>query len=96
MTKSDRWFSSPTQVFWTCMALMEGRTISHRTEIHEVKGWRLAAVCHRLRRDDGWPIVCELRGPESVAHYRLAPGTDLTRLRFPPSAQGLSQDEGAA
>lgn len=92
MTKPDRWFSSPTQVYWCCKAMTEGRTISHS----EVNGWRLAAFCHRLHRDYGWPIVCELRGPESVAHDRLAPGIDLSRLRFPPSAESLSQDGGAA
>ncbi|CAM3139286.1 hypothetical protein PANO111632_05025 [Paracoccus nototheniae] len=89
MANSERWYSSPTQVFWTCEALMNGRTISHKTEIREVKGWRLGAIIHRLKATYKWPILTELRGPENVAHYRLAPGTDIARLRFPPSAQSL-------
>ena len=90
MTQSERWYSNPTQVFWTCDALIRGRTISHWSEIREVKGWRLGAIIHRLRTAYGWPILVELRGPENVAHYWLAPGTDPARLRFPPSAQALA------
>lgn len=90
MAKSERWFSNPTQVFWTCEALTRGRTISHKTEIREVKGWRLGAIIHRLKSAYHWPILTELRGPENVAHYRLAPGADVTQLRFPPSAQALA------
>ena len=97
MTKSDRWYSSPTQVFWTCKALMEGRTLTTKTEIREVKGWRLAAITERLRKQYSWPIETEYRGPENIAHYRLAPGTDVTRLRFPPSAKMLADGlEGGA
>jgi hypothetical protein len=72
MTKSERWFSSPTQVFWCCKALIEGRSISHRTEIREVRGWRLAAIAHRLKHHYGWPIVVEFKGPENTAYYQLA------------------------
>lgn len=90
MAHSDRWYSSPTQVFWTCKALTEGRTISHRTEIREVKGWRLGAIIHRLKSVYGWPIATELRGAENVAHYRLRPGTDISRLDYPPSAKALA------
>lgn len=89
MTKQERWFSSPTMVFWTCKALIEGRVISHETEIREVKGWRLAAITENLRRKYKWPIVVEYKGPERVAHYRLRPGTDATRLSYPPSAKAL-------
>jgi hypothetical protein len=89
MSKQDRWFSSPTQVYWTCEALTVGRTISHKTEIREVKGWRLGAIIHLLRSKYRWPIDVEYRGPECVAYYRLRPGTDISRLTFPPSAQGL-------
>ncbi|RWR31513.1 hypothetical protein D2T29_10805 [Sinirhodobacter populi] len=91
MANSDRWYSSTTQVFWTCKALIEGRTLSTRTEIREVNGWRLAAVCHKLARKYHWPILTEYRGPENIAHYRLAPGTDISRLKFPPSAKALSE-----
>ncbi|SDY53817.1 hypothetical protein [Citreimonas salinaria] len=92
MTKTDRWFSSPTQVYWCCKALIEGRSISHKTEIREVRGWRLAAICERLRKQYHWPILTEYRGPENTAYYRLAPGTDLTKLRYPASARALADE----
>jgi hypothetical protein len=91
MTKhDDRWFSGETQVFWCCKALIDWRIISHKTEIREVKGWRLGAIIHLLRSKYGWPIDAEYRGPENVAYYRLRPGTDIARLRFPPSAKALA------
>ena len=93
--KHDRTYSSPTQVFWCCKALLDGRTISHRTEIREVNGWRLGAIVHRLKTKYHWPIVADYRGPENVAYYALPPGTDRTRLTFPPSAKALAQG-GAA
>lgn len=97
MASSDRWYSSPTQVYWTCQALIEGRTITTKSGIREVKGWRLAAITERLRKRYRWPILTEYRGPENVAHYRLAPGTDPARLAFPPSAKSLADRlEGGA
>ena len=90
MTKQDRWFSSPTQVFWCCKALIEGRVVSTKTEIREVNGWRLAAIVEKLRKQYHWPIVAEYRGPENTAYYRLVPETDLAKLRFPPSAMALA------
>jgi hypothetical protein len=90
MTKKDRWFSSPTQVYWACKALIDGRTISHKTEIREAKGWRLGAIIHLLRTKYRWPIDAEYRGAENVAYYRLRPGTTIERLRFPASAAGLA------
>ena len=93
---SKNWYSGATQVFWTCKALLEGRTISHKTEIREVKGWRLRAIIHRLRSEFGWPIEAEYRGPENVAYYRLKPGTRRETLRFPPSARSLSEAEAQA
>lgn len=95
MTKEERWYSTPTQVFWACKALLDGREISHRTEIREVKGWRLAAICERLKKRYGWPILTDYRGPENVAYYKLLPGTDPARLRYPPSAKALAE-KGAA
>ncbi|QIE54967.1 hypothetical protein G5B40_05575 [Pikeienuella piscinae] len=95
MTKSERWFSSPTQIYWACKALIEGRTLTHKTEIREAKGWRLAAITEKLRKRYGWPILTEYRGPENVAHYRLKPGADISRLRYPPSAASLAEG-GAA
>ena len=89
MTKQERWFSGETQVFWCCKALIDGRIISHKTEIREVKGWRLGAIIHLLRSKYKWPIDAEYRGSENVAHYRLRSGTDTARLRFPPSAKAL-------
>jgi hypothetical protein len=94
--KTDRWYSSPTQVYWTCKALIDGRTISTRTEIREVRGWRLGAIVHTLRDRYGWPILADYRGPENVAYYRLAPGTDPASLRYPPSARRLAEEGGAA
>lgn len=90
MSKHDRWFSSPTQVYWTCKALISGRVITHRTEIREVKGWRLGAIIHTLRKKYKWPIEVEYRGAEYVAHYRLAPGTAIEALNYPPSAATLA------
>jgi hypothetical protein len=93
---SNGWYSGTSQVFWTCKALIEGRTINHRTEIREVRGWRLGAIVHRLRKHYAWPIVAEYRGPDRVAHYYLFPGTDPATLRYPPSARGLDPKGGAA
>lgn len=90
MTKQDRWFSGETQVFWACKALIEGREISHKTEIREAKGWRLGAIVHRLKSEYRWPIVVEYKGSVNVAYYRLRPGTDPARLIYPPSASGLA------
>ena len=91
MTKQDRWFSGETQVFWACKALIDGRVISHKTEIREVKGWRLGAIIHLLKSRYHWPIDVEYKGPENVAHYRLRPCTDPARLTYPPSAATLAQ-----
>lgn len=92
MTKIERWYSSPTQVYWVCDALCSGRTLSTRTEIREKKGWRLAAVVEKLRNVYGWPIVTDYRRPEKVAYYRLEPSTDASQLRFPPSASRLATE----
>lgn len=96
MAHSDRWYSSPTQIYWTCRALVSGRTLSTKTEIREVKGWRLAAITEKLRKQYGWPIVTEYRSPDNIAHYRLTPGTDVSRLRFPPSAKHLADGKDGA
>lgn len=93
MAKQDPWYSSETQVFWCCKALLEGRTISHKTEIREVNGWRLGAIVHRLKTEFGWPIQAEYRGPECVAYYKLQPGCDRKKLRFPPSAKKLGETD---
>ena len=95
MTKSNCWYSNPTQVFWTAKALIEGRTITHKTEIREIKGWRLAAITERLRREFGWPIETVYRGTDNIAHYRLAPGTDPAKLTYPPSAAHLVEGSAA-
>ncbi len=89
--KHDRMYSNPTQVYWCCKALLDGRIISHKTEIREVSGWRLSAIVFNLRDKYEWPIVTEYRGPENVAYYSLPPGADRTRLQFPPSANALAQ-----
>jgi len=64
--------------------------ISHKTEIREVNGWRLGAIIHLLRSKHHWPIDVEYRGAECVAYYSLRPGTDPTRLDYPPSANALA------
>lgn len=93
MTKQDRWFSSPTQVYWACKALLDGRVISHKTEIREMKGWRLSSIIHNLHSKYYWPIDVEYRGTEYVAFYSLRPGTDISKLHFPPSAKSLIEGE---
>lgn len=93
--KHDNFYSSDSQVFWTCKALLDGRTISHKTEIREVRGWRLGAIIHRLRHEYCWPIQTEYRGPQNVAHYSLKAGIDRAALRFPRSARALGNDEAA-
>ena len=93
---NDRFFSNPTQVFWTCKAFLDGRIISHKTEIREVKGWRLGAIVWNLRHNYDWPIHVEYRGPENIAHYRLAPGADRSTLKFPRSAKALAVEGGAS
>ena len=90
MTKQHCWYSSPTQRFWTCKALIEGRVISTNMEINEVQGWRLAAIIHALAKDYGWPIESEYRGKANIKHYWLRPGTDPATLRYPLSAKTLS------
>ena len=93
---SNQWYSGNTQVFWTCKALLDGRTISHKTEIREVRGWRLGAIIHRLKTDYHWPILVEYRGPENVAHYWLSKDAEIAALRFPASAKALGEMGGAA
>ena len=89
---NEKFYSSESQVFWTCKALLDGRTISHKTEIREVRGWRLGAIIHRLRHHYGWPIQAEYRGPQNVAHYSLKAEIDRAALRFPRSASELGDD----
>ncbi len=93
---TDKFYSGETQVFWTCKALLDGRTISHATEIREVNGWRLGAIIHRLKADYAWPIQTRYRSPDNVAFYSLSPDADRAALRLPPSAKALGQGEDAA
>lgn len=95
MSQHEGFYSSATQVEWTCRALLSGRTIGHRTEIAEAQGWRLSAIVWRLKNEYGWPIWTEYTGPENHAEYKLAVGCDRASLRFPPSARHLSKG-GAA
>ena len=91
----DQLYSGKTQVHWTCKALLDNRIISQRTELQEVSGWRLPAIIHRLKQDYGWPIEKKKTGPDNVAHYFLAEGTDRSKLRFPRSAKALANQEDA-
>ena len=95
MSKQDRWHSNQTQRAWVCAELLSGRTITTKTEIREVNGWRLAAIIHALRDAYDWPIESEYRGKSKIKHYWLRPGTDPAKLRFPPSAKHLLEG-GAA
>ena len=86
-------YSGKSQVFWTCKALLDGRTINQLTELQEVRGWRLGAIAHRLKDEFHWPIDADYRGPRNVAHYFLKAGIDKTKLRLPRSAQSLGQGD---
>ncbi|WP_380054108.1 hypothetical protein ACFE33_12875 [Falsihalocynthiibacter sp. SS001] len=88
---SNHWHSNRTRVYWTCMALAQGRTINHMDEIGEVKGWRLGAIIHNLRHKYKWPIQTEYKGPERIAHYRLTDSTDWHGLEFPRSAEAARE-----
>ena len=94
MASSNEWYSGQSQIFWTCKALLEGRTINHRMEFREARGWRLGAIIHRLKTEFSWPICVEYRGPENVAHYWLCKEADKSKLRFPRSAKALGDDGG--
>lgn len=95
MSQHQGFYSGPTQVAWACRVLLSGRTIGHDDEIAEAMGWRLAAIVWRLKNAYGWPIDTVYTGPENHARYKLRPGCDRSRLRFPRSARHLS-DGGAA
>lgn len=90
MTK--HWHSNRSQIYWTCKALVEGRTITHWDEIGEVRGWRLGAIIHNLRQKYGWPIEADYRGSENIAHYRLVGRVDWRTLNFPLSAIPLRDE----
>ena len=87
-------YSKPTSVFWTCKALLDGRTISQLTQIQHVRGWRLPAIVHRLKTEFNWPICTEYRQPDGVALYSMPPDVDRSKLRFPHSAKALGAAKG--
>lgn len=91
---ANHFHSSNTQIYWAVKAFLDGRTLSHKTEIREVNGWRLAAIVCELRRKYGWPILAEYRGPENIAHYRLNPSCNPAGLTFPRSARALKPKNG--
>ena len=64
------WYSGDSQIAWVCNALIEGRIITHKDEIAEAHGWRLAAVIHNLRKRYKWNITTEF-DLHKVAHYKL-------------------------
>jgi hypothetical protein len=96
MSKHDRFYSNPSQRYWVCASLLAGRTLTTKTEIREVQGWRLAAVIHVLIHEYGWPIDSEYRGRDNIKHYWLRRGADRSKLRFPSSARSLADEGGAA
>jgi hypothetical protein len=89
---NDRWYSNPTQIYFTCRELALGKTLNHMDVIGETHGWRLGAIVHTLKHEYDWPIRTAFRGPERIGHYRLAEGCDPTTLRLPPSAQRLADE----
>lgn len=93
---AKHWYSNKTQIFWTCKALLGGRTINHMDEIGEARGWRLGAIIHNLRQKYYWPIETEYRGSERIAHYSLRDDTDWRALKFPDSAKTLLEELSAA
>ena len=93
---TEHWHSNFTQIYWTCLALAEGRTINHMDEIGEVSGWRLGAIIHNLRKRYGWPISTEYRGPDRIAHYSLRREVDPLMLDYPRSAKGVRETLRAA
>ncbi|SFD44794.1 hypothetical protein SAMN04488523_1013 [Sulfitobacter brevis] len=90
----DQFYSGKTQIAWACQALLDGRKISHRSEINEAHGWRLGAIICRLKHEFGWPIDKE-RGAGNVAYYFLIADADLANLRFPRSARTAAKREAA-
>ena len=91
---ANHFHSSPTQIYWCCNALLEGRTLSHKTEIREVNGWRLASIVCELKLKYHWPILADYRGPDNIAHYRLNPSCNPAELTFPRSARALKPKNG--
>lgn len=89
-------YSKSTSVYWTCKALLDGRTISQLTQIQDVRGWRLPAIVHRLKAEYDWPICTEYRAPDNIAFYSLPPNADRNKMRFPKTAKGLAGNGGAA
>lgn len=81
--------SNQTQVYWTCKAPLEGRTITHLDEIGEVQGWCLCAITQNLRSNYDWPIHSNYRCPQNIAHCWLRKGVVRRGLRFPKSASKL-------
>ena len=77
------WYSNDSQIAWVCNALIEGRTITHRDEIAEARGWRLAAVIHNLRKRYKWNITTEY-DLHKVAHYKMV---GSGKVEFPASFQ---------
>lgn len=89
---SDRWYSNPTQIYFTCRELALGRTLNHMDVIGQTRGWRLGAIVHTLKHEYGWPIRTDFRGPERIGHYTLKESVDPLTLRLPPSAQRLAAE----
>ncbi|WP_419903477.1 hypothetical protein [Kiloniella sp.] len=89
-----RMYSSKTQIYWACKSFCDGRTLSHKTEIREMDGWRLAAIVHNLRKKYNWPIRGEYRGVNNIMHYWLYRDCQQTTLAFPRAAKDLKQELG--
>ncbi|NCC03386.1 MAG: hypothetical protein EOM37_04980 [Proteobacteria bacterium] len=78
------WYSHESQIRWACLQLIRGREISHKDEIGEVRGWRLSAIIHNLRKRYHWPISTRYDA-NRVGYYRLGTGVDADGLKKPRS-----------
>jgi hypothetical protein len=83
---TGRFYSSDTQIKWACNELLKGRSISHQSEIVEVRGWRLSAIIHNLRHKYGWPIFTVF-DEHRIAWYHLDKQNQeqWPKLKKPPS-----------
>ena len=85
-------YSSKTKIYWTCRALLLGRTITHKDEIGEVFGWRLGAIIHTLRTEYQWPIKSQKNSSDGIAYYSLPDACNPDELKFPRSALALQTE----
>lgn len=64
---------SVTQCSQIKAALLRGDDVNPVKAGIDYRCWRLAAIVHRIRHLDGWPVQTHLDG-NGLAHYRLPTG----------------------